>query len=60
MKKIEDIEKQVKEIQSIDFANLPADKINEIVDKLMGFVDEGEEFIINEIQENDDNEADNS
>jgi hypothetical protein len=60
MKKIEDIEKQVKEIQSIDFANLPADKINEIVDKLMGFVDEGEEFIINEIQANDDNEADNS
>ena len=60
MKKIEDIEKQVKEIQSIDFANLPADKINEIVDKLMGFVNEGEEFIINEIQANDDNEADNS
>ena len=60
MKKVEDIEKQIKEIQSIDFTSLPADKINEIVDKLMGFVDEGEEFIINEIQANDDNEANNS
>jgi hypothetical protein len=59
MKKIEDIENQLKEIQTIDFSNLPADKLNEILDKLMGFVDEGEEIIINEIQI-DDNEADNS
>ena len=58
--KIEDIENQLKEIQTIDFANLPADKLNEILDKLMGFVDEGEQTMVNEIQINDDNEADNS
>ena len=57
--KIEDIEKQVKEIESIDFTNLPPDKLNELLDKLMGFVNDGEELLANEITD-EDNDEDNS
>lgn len=56
--RIEDIQKQLKEIQNKDFNNMPPEKIQEIIDKLFDLTSEAESQLNNDI--NQINETENS
>ena len=61
---LEQMQKQLEEIQQMDLANLPPEKLAEIISQLSGIVDKSEETLINttliEINQINENEKDNS
>jgi type III secretion system FlhB-like substrate exporter len=43
--KLEELDKQVKELQKVDFNQYTPEQLNELVDKLLSFVEEGETLL---------------
>jgi hypothetical protein len=43
--KLEELDKQVKELQQVDFSQYTPEQLNELVDKLLSFVEEGETLL---------------
>ena len=43
--KLEELDKQVKELQKVDFSQYTPEQLNELVDKLLSFVEEGETLL---------------
>ena len=56
--KLEELDKQVKELQQIDFNQYTPEQLNELVDKLLSFVEEGE-ILLETIKIEDNGESDN-
>lgn len=48
--RLEDLQKQVEQIQSMDFKNMPPEQFNQIVEQLSKLVETGEELLNNDIQ----------
>jgi hypothetical protein len=55
--KLEELDKQVKELQQVDFSQYTPEQLNELVDKLLSFVDEGE-ILLENIKIEDNGETD--
>ena len=53
---LNDLEKQLQEIQKIDTTTLTPEQLQELIDKLSSNTDIGEEMIYNDIQEIEDEE----
>jgi len=52
--KLEELDKQVKDLQQVDFSQYTPEQLNELVDKLLSFVDEGETLLENiKIEDNE-------
>jgi hypothetical protein len=51
--KLEELEKQVKQIQEMDIKNLPHEQLEKIVEQLFTFVEEGENLLSQEIENNE-------
>jgi type III secretion system FlhB-like substrate exporter len=56
--KLEELDKQVKELQQVDFSQYTPEQLNELVDKLLSFVEEGE-TLLETIKIEDNGESDN-
>jgi hypothetical protein len=56
--KLEELDKQVKELQQVDFSQYTPEQLNELVDKLLSFVEEGE-ILLETIKIEDNGESDN-
>ena len=48
--RLEELEKQLKEIQSMDLESIPPDQLEKIVDQLMYIANAGEELLNEEVQ----------
>ena len=51
--KLEELEKQVKQLQELDIKNLPPEQLEKIVEQLFTFVEEGENLLSQEIENNE-------
>ena len=62
--KLEELDKQVKELQQVDFSQYTPEQLNELVDKLLSFVGEGETLLTNtaliELNKSEENAKNNS
>ena len=48
--RLEELQKQVEQIQSMDFKNMPPEQFNQMVEQLSSLLDEGENTLNNDIQ----------
>ena len=55
--RLEDLQKQVEQIQSMDFKNMPPEQFNQIVEQLSKLVETGEELLNQDIQTQINNES---
>ena len=60
MMDLKEIERQLKELQKKDFANMHPDQIQEIIDQLLDFTDTTENQLNEDIQKQVDDEQQNS
>ena len=57
--RLEDLQKQLEQIQSMDLKNIPPDQLEKIVNQLVSMADIGEEILSEEVQ-NQINEYNNT
>ena len=55
--RLEDLQKQVEQIQLMDFKNMPPEQFNQIVEQLSKLVETGEELLNQDIQTQINNES---
>lgn len=56
--RLEELQKQLEQIQSMDFKSLPPEKLEKIIEQLTSMTNEGEELLNNEIQKINTDESD--
>lgn len=57
--RLEEIQKQLEQIQSVNFESTPPEQLEKIIEQLVSMVDTGEELLNNEIQKINTDEPDN-
>jgi hypothetical protein len=57
---LNDLEKQLQELQKIDPSTLTPERLQELVDKLLSITDIGEELLHNDVQEMENEDDDDS
>ena len=55
--RLEELQKQVEQIQLMDFKNMPPEQFNQIVEQLSKLVETGEELLNQDIQTQINNES---